>query len=337
MAVAGSAAPAGNGALKWLATKLSLVQIFARLGRRVNILVVVVPPLGLVGAMVLLWDGLFHWTDLALLAAMYTATTLGITVGFHRLLTHRSFETRPKIRYTLAVFGSMAVENPVIIWVADHRQHHAFADEEGDPHSPHTHTGSGLRSTLRGLWHAHVGWLLDHRRKSDPIRYAPDLLMDRPMREISRLFLPLVFAGLLIPFGLGVVLTGTIVGGLTGVLWGGLVRILLQHHMTFSVNSIGHFHGRRPFATRDRSTNVAWLAVPSLGDSWHNNHHAFPTAARHGLGRWQLDLSWLFVRALERFGLAWNVHGGTASARGEQPARERPKAGAERNITRVVK
>lgn len=307
--MAGAVAPACKAVLKGIATKLSLTHVFARLGRRVNVLVVAIPPLGLMVAMVLLWNGIFRWTDLLLLVAMYTTTTLGITVGFHRLLTHRAFETRPAVRLVLAVLGSMAVENPVIIWVADHRQHHAFADEEGDPHSPHTHVGSGWAATLRGLFHAHVGWLLDHARRSDPIRYAPDLLVERSMREISRLFLPLVFAGILIPFGLGVALTGTIAGGLTGALWGGLVRILLQHHTTFSVNSIGHFHGRRPFATRDRSTNVAWLAIPSLGDSWHNNHHAFPTRARHGIERWQLDLSWICVLALQRLGLAWNVQG----------------------------
>jgi stearoyl-CoA desaturase (delta-9 desaturase) len=282
----------------------SVAQLFAGLGRNVNVLVVVIPPLGVLAAMVLLWDGLFHWSDLILLVVMYTLTTLGITAGFHRLLTHRAYETGPKVRYTLAVLGSMAVENPVIIWVADHRQHHAFADDEGDPHSPHTEGG-----TLRGLWHAHVGWLLDTKRESNPIRYTPDLLKERPMREISRLFLPLVFLGLLIPFGLGFALTGTLAGAATGLLWGGLVRIFLQHHMTFSVNSIGHFHGKRPFQIRDKSTNVFWLAVPSLGDSWHHNHHAFPTAARHGFNRWQLDPSWWFVRGLEKLGLAWNVKG----------------------------
>jgi stearoyl-CoA desaturase (delta-9 desaturase) len=285
-------------------------RLFAGLGRRVNLLVVIIPPLGVVLAMVLLWNDGAGWSDVAILLLMYTATTLGITAGFHRLLTHRSFETSPAMRNALAVLGSMAVENPVIIWVADHRQHHAFADEEGDPHSPHTHGGSGLRGTLRGLWHAHVGWLLSAERKSNPIRYAPDLLKEPAMREISRLFLPLVFVGLLIPFGLGVAVTGTLSGGLTGMLWGGLVRIFLQHHMTFSVNSIGHFHGKRLFDIPDKSTNVFWLSVPSFGDSWHHNHHAFPTSARHGFTARQVDMSWWFIRALERLGLAWNVKAG---------------------------
>jgi stearoyl-CoA desaturase (Delta-9 desaturase) len=294
----------------WCRLKLAAARLFAGLGRRVNFLVVVIPPIAVVLAMALLWNDGAGWSDVAILVIMYTTTTLGITAGFHRLLTHRSFETRPAVRNALAVLGSMAVENPVIIWVADHRQHHAFADEDGDPHSPHTHGGTGLRGTLRGLWHAHVGWLLDTDRRSNPIRYTPDLLKDPAMREISRLFLPIVFVGLLIPFGLGVALTGTASGGLTGMLWGGFVRIFLQHHMTFAVNSIGHFHGKRPFDTPDKSTNVFWLSVPSLGDSWHQNHHAFPTSARHGLTPLQIDMSWWLIRGLERLGLAWNVKAG---------------------------
>jgi stearoyl-CoA desaturase (delta-9 desaturase) len=279
---------------------------FRGLPRAVNVVVVVVPFLAFVASVVLLWNDLVGWSDIAILVFMYTTTTLGITVGFHRLLTHRAFETYPWVRNTFAVLGSMAVENPVIIWVADHRQHHVFTDEEGDPHSPHLH-GEGLRGALAGAWHAHIGWLLDFERRSDPLRYARDLVRDPAMRRISVNFIPLVGLGLALPFLLGLVLTWSLAGALTGMLWGGFVRIFLQHHMTFSVNSIGHMFGKRRFATRDRSTNVFWLAIPSLGDSWHHNHHAFPTAARHGLRRHEIDLSWLVVRALERLGLAWNV------------------------------
>jgi stearoyl-CoA desaturase (Delta-9 desaturase) len=284
------------------------------LPRDVNIAVVVLPLLGVLAAIVLLWNQAVGWSDIVILVFMYTLTTLGITAGFHRLLTHRAFKTYPAVRYAFAVLGSMAVENPVIIWVADHRQHHTFADAEGDPHSPHVHDGEGVRGVLRGLWHAHIGWLLDYGRKSDPIRYAPDLLRDRTMRRISTLFVPLVLLGLVVPFLLGLGLTQSLAGGLTAVLWGGLVRIFLQHHMTFSVNSIGHYFGRRRWETDDKSTNVAWLAVPSLGDSWHHNHHAFPTSARHGLRWWELDLSWMTILALRRVGLAWDVKVATPTA-----------------------
>lgn len=284
------------------------------LPRDVNIAVVVLPLLGLLVAIVLLWNRAVGWSDIAVLIFMYTLTTLGITAGFHRLLTHRAFKTYPSVRYTFAVLGSMAVENPVIIWVADHRQHHTFADVEGDPHSPHTHDGEGVLGVLRGLWHAHIGWLLDYGRKSDPIRYAPDLLRDHGMRRISTMFIPLVLLGLLIPFLLGLGLTQSVFGGLTAILWGGFVRIFLQHHMTFSVNSIGHYFGRRRWQTDDKSTNVAWLALPSLGDSWHHNHHAFPTSARHGLRWWELDLSWLTILALKNVGLAWDVKVATPAA-----------------------
>jgi stearoyl-CoA desaturase (Delta-9 desaturase) len=279
---------------------------FRGVPRAVNVVVVVVPLVAFAAAMVLLWNRLVSWSDVAILVVMYTTTTLGITVGFHRLLTHRSFETYPWIRYLFAILGSMAVENPVIIWVTDHRKHHTFADEEGDPHSPHGH-GGGVRGTLRGLWHAHIGWLLDSSRRAEPFRYARDLMRDPVMRRISVDFIPLVGLGLLVPFVLGLALTQSIKGALTGLLWGGFVRIFLQHHMTFSVNSIGHAFGRRRFVTTDESRNVAWLAIPSLGDSWHHNHHAFPQSARHGL-RWaEVDLSWLLIRALETVGLAWNV------------------------------
>lgn len=282
-------------------------RLFVGLPRQVNIIVAVAPFAGCVATVVVLWNRAVNWSDIAILAGMYTVTTLGITVGFHRLLTHRAFQTTRGIRNGLAVLGSFAVENPVIIWVADHRQHHAFPDQDGDPHSPHLHDGSGVIGAFRGLWHAHMGWWIDTRRVSNPTRYAPDLLRDPAMRRISALFVPLVLLGLLIPFGIGILVTGTLWGGLEGLLWGGFVRIFLQHHVTFAINSICHFVGRRPFDTADMSTNVAWLALPSFGESWHNNHHAFPTSVRQGLRSWQIDISWLVIGALERLGLAWDV------------------------------
>lgn len=278
----------------------------SRLQRNVTLAAVVIPFIAFVAAVVLLWNRLVHWSDLAILAVMYAATGLGVTVGYHRLLTHRAFQTKPWLRYTFAVLGSMAVQGSPLDWVADHRKHHAFSDKEGDPHSPHGH-GPGLRGALRGLFWAHMGWLFETQGMATKRKYAPDLLEDRGMVLISKLFLPIVALGLVIPFGLGFLLTGTLTGALTGLLWGGPVRIFFTHHITWSVNSICHFYGRRRFETDDQSTNVFWLAIPSLGEAWHHNHHAFPRSAAHGLKRWEVDISAMVIWLLERVGLARNV------------------------------
>jgi stearoyl-CoA desaturase (delta-9 desaturase) len=201
----------------------------------------------------------------------------------------------------------MAVEGPVIDWVATHRKHHRFSDHPGDPHSPHLDPAVGWRGTLRGLGHAHIGWVFRGKDRANPARYAKDLLADRDLRFISRTFPLWVLAGLALPFGLGVALTGTIAGGLGGLLWGGAARVMLLHHATFSINSLCHVFGRRPFATGDESRNLAWLAPIAFGEAWHNNHHAFPSSARHGLGRWQLDPSAGLISGLERCHLAWDV------------------------------
>ena len=201
----------------------------------------------------------------------------------------------------------MAVEGPVIEWVATHRKHHRFSDSVGDPHSPHLDHAPGWRGALRGLAHAHVGWIFRGKDQANPARYAKDLLADGDMRFISRTFPLWVVVGLAVPFGLGVALTGSIVGGLTGLLWGGAVRIFLLHHVTFSINSLCHYFGRRPFATGDQSRNLAWLAPLAFGEAWHNNHHAFPTSAWHGLRRWQLDPGGWLIGGLERCRLAWDV------------------------------
>ncbi len=277
------------------------------LDRIANGLVTVVP-LGLLGLAVwLAWGGVLHWQDLVVLAVTYTLTGAGITVGYHRLFTHRSFKTVAPLRALFGMLGSAAVEGPLIEWVSTHRSHHRFSDRPGDPHSPHVGSGAGWRGALRGLFHAHLGWLFYGIDRADPQRYAKDLLADPLMRAIDRTFALWVLVGLAFSFGLGVALTGSVAGGLTGLLWGGGVRILLLHHATFSINSLCHFFGRRPFSTGDESRNLAWLALPSLGEAWHNNHHAFPTAAHHGLKRWQIDPSGWLISALERTGLAWAV------------------------------
>jgi stearoyl-CoA desaturase (delta-9 desaturase) len=278
----------------------------SKLERYANLTAVLVPFAAFAAAVVLLWNRAVGWTDLAILAVMYLVTATGVTVGYHRMLTHRAFDAPRPVRYTFAVLGSMAVQGPVLDWVADHRKHHAFTDEDGDPHSPHGH-GGGFGGAMRGLLYAHMGWLLETQGTATKRRYARDLLADPGMRAISRAFPLLILAGLAIPFGLGFLLTGTLAGALTGLLWGGAVRIFLVHHVTWSINSVCHFFGTRRYETDDMSTNVFWLALPSLGESWHHNHHAFPRSARHGLRWWELDLSAAVIAGLEKLGLARNV------------------------------
>jgi stearoyl-CoA desaturase (delta-9 desaturase) len=260
------------------------------------------PLAGLVVAIVLLWDRFIGPTELSLLFAFYVLTFIGISVGFHRLFTHRAFETSRPVRYVLAALGSLAVEGSVIKWVADHRQHHTFADDEGDPHSPHGDAGA-----LKGLWHAHMGWLFSTAGRADRQRYAPDLMADPGLRLMDRAEALMLLASLALPFGLGYALTGTLRGALLGLLWGGLVRIFICHHVTFSINSICHYFGRRRFETDEHSGNVFWLSIASFGESWHHNHHAFPTSAFHGLRRREIDIGGLVIRAMERLGLVWNV------------------------------
>ncbi len=269
--------------------------------------VTVLPFLGLGLVCWQLWERALHWHDVVVFLIVYAATGLGITVGFHRLLTHRSFKTKRWLRATFAALGSAAVEGPVISWVSDHRKHHVYADREGDPHSPHVDHGVGWRGALRGLLHAHVGWLFIHTQRGAKERFAPDLIDDPAIRFVDRTFVLWVALGLLVPFGLGFALGGSWLTGLTGLLWGGLVRMLVLHHVTFSINSLCHFFGRRRFDTDDHSRNLLWLAPLSFGESWHNNHHAFPTSARHGLRPWELDLSAILIRGLESAGLAWDV------------------------------
>jgi stearoyl-CoA desaturase (delta-9 desaturase) len=279
----------------------------SRTEKLANLGAVVLPFLATVAAIALLWNSMVSGTDLIIAAVMYLLTAVGITVGFHRLLTHRSFQTSKPLEYAFAVLGSMAVQGPVISWVADHRKHHAHTDEEGDPHSPHVGHAQGVRGVLAGLWHAHTGWLMSTQGRADWKRYAADLYEDQGMRAISRRFVPLVVVSLALPALAGFLISGTLAGAATGLLWGGLVRIFFVHHVTWSVNSVCHFIGTRRFSTEDRSTNVFWLALPSLGESWHHNHHAFPRSAVHGLRKWEVDPSALIIKALERFGLAWNV------------------------------
>ncbi|QMU73976.1 acyl-CoA desaturase [Streptacidiphilus sp. P02-A3a] len=271
-------------------------------------LIVAFPLLALALAAWVLWGSLIGPTDVVLALALYTVTGLGVTVGFHRCLTHGSFTPTPALKVVLAVAGSMSFQGDVIGWVAIHRRHHAFTDRPGDPHSPFRY-GTTLRGELKGLAHAHVGWLFT--TDSTPAdRYAPDLVADRSMRTVSAVFPVLCLLSLALPFGLGWAVTGTVHGALTALLWAGLVRVALLQHVTWSVNSLCHMIGERPFRTRrhDRATNLWPLALLSFGESWHNLHHAEPNCARHGVDRWQLDPSAGVISLLERAGWARDVH-----------------------------
>jgi len=281
----------------------------SRLHRNVNIAAVVLPFIAVIVAIIVLWGWGVTWVDLALMAFMYVITGFGITVGYHRMLTHRAFQTSKPVEYTFAILGSMAIQGHPIEWVADHRKHHAHTDTEGDPHSPHAgFAGGGIKNALRGLWHAHVGWLFVNEGRAGARKYAPDLLEDPGMRRICRMFPLFVLASLAIPAILGGLITWSWWGALTGLLWGGFVRIFFLHHVTWSVNSICHFLGTRPFEIDDHSGNVFWLAIPSFGEAWHHNHHAFPRSAVHGLrSRRQIDISAGLIWLMERMGLVWNV------------------------------
>ncbi|HWL66691.1 MAG TPA: acyl-CoA desaturase [Actinomycetota bacterium] len=278
----------------------------ARFQRRLVLVVTVLPFLGFLAAAWTLWGTGLSVLDASIFLVGYCLTGLGVTVGFHRLFTHKSFEAKPALSAALAIAGSMAIQGPVIRWVSDHRRHHAFADQPGDPHSPHLDEGPGVKGVVKGLWHAHVGWFFDDEQTSAR-RWAPDLVKDPVMRRIDTLF-PL---WALISFGappvVGFLLTGTLQGAVTAFLWGSLARIFFLHHVTWSVNSICHFYGNRPFKTTDFSTNNWVLAIVSFGESWHNNHHAFPTSAVHGIGKGQVDLSAGLIRLLQKLSLVRDV------------------------------
>ena len=275
--------------------------------RIITAIVTIVPFLALGVAAWFAWQGILHASDLIVFAILYVLTAGGVTVGFHRLFTHRSFKTTRPLRALFAILGSAAIEGPIISWVADHRKHHAFSDRPGDPHSPHVDHGVGWLGALRGLVHAHLGWIFIHTERGAKDRYAPDLQKDAVVRFVDRTFLVWAVAGFALAFGLGVAIGGTVIAGLTALLWGGAVRMFFVHHVTYSINSLCHFFGKQQFETPDESRNLAWLAPLTFGEAWHNNHHAFPTSAVHGLGRWQVDPSALVITGLEKLGLAWDV------------------------------
>ncbi len=265
---------------------------------------VTLPMLGVVAAAYLSWGWGFGWVDLGLLVGMYLASMIGITVGFHRLFTHRSFHAVRPLQFLLGVFGSMAFQGPLIDWVGRHRVHHQFSDCNGDPHSPHLH-GTSFWGALRGFWHAHIGWAFSPMAEGME-RYAGDLRRSPMIVAVSNLFPLWAVLGLILPAAIGFAFGGWF-GALTGFVWGGLVRVFLGHHVTWSVNSVCHIWGRRPYQSNDESRNNLVVGVLALGEGWHNNHHAFPSSARHGLRWWQIDISYYIIRLLVLCRLAWKV------------------------------
>ena len=288
--------------------------------RLVDLTTVIVPFFVLIAAIIQFWNHGINWMGVGLILAMYLITGFGITIGFHRLFTHRAFETPRWVRLTLAVIGSMCVQGPLIWWVAVHRQHHHHSDTEEDPHSPHT-SGAGFLGMVRGAWHAHLGWLFV---KDSPklASYVPDLLKDRALVFINDYYPLWVTLSLLIPAAAGGLLARTWGGAIMGLVWGGIIRVFMVHHITWSVNSVCHIWGTQPFDSHDQSRNNWIVGVFALGEGWHNNHHAFPTSARHGLGTSQPDVSYLLIRTMERLGLATRVR---------QPSPEAIAAKLEKN------
>ena len=268
---------------------------------------VVIPFLALIAAVPVAWGGWLSWTDVAISTIFYLVSGLGITVGFHRYLTHGSFKATRWMRIVLTVAGSLAVEGSPIQWVADHRRHHAYSDLEGDPHSP-WRFGTGFWALTKGLFYAHVGWLF-HRELSNQARFAPDLLADKDVRRVDKLFPVITLTTLLLPTAAGGIITWSWQGALSAFFWAGLVRICLLHHTTWAINSVCHVYGERPFEMRDgdRASNFWPLALLSFGESWHNLHHADPTCARHGVLRGQIDISARVIWVFERFGWVRDV------------------------------
>jgi stearoyl-CoA desaturase (Delta-9 desaturase) len=298
-----------------------LTEAQLRTQRRITLILTVLPLIGVSLAIWRLWGTSLTGLDLTLFLSLYALTGIGITVGFHRYFTHRSFRAVRPVRIALAVLGSMAVQGSVRDWCATHRRHHAYADQYGDPHSPHLAQAAGLKGVLLGLWHAHSGWLFDDEA-SDPDEWVPDLQADRAIVRISNAFPILTVLTFVFPAIIGFAVTRTFGGAVSAFLWGGLVRVFLLHHVTWSINSICHFYGAEAYKARDESKNVWALSPFSFGESWHNNHHAFPWSARLGLHPLQVDMGWYVIRGLAATRLIRDVKVPTADqlAKKELPA-----------------
>ena len=267
---------------------------------------VVIPFAALLGAVPLAWGRGLSWRDAVIASTMYVITGHGVTVGFHRYFTHHAFKAPGWLRATFAVCGMMAVQGSVIDWVAAHRRHHRFSDRAGDPHSPWRY-GRSLTALSKGFAYAHLGWLFDRDQTTSPQKYCPDLYRDRAIRRLSDAFPAWVALSMLGPPLVGGLWSWSWQGALTAFFWGSLVRVAVLHHVTFAINSVCHISGRAPFDSKDESRNVWWLALPSMGESWHNFHHCEPFSARHGVGPFEIDTSAAVIRILELLHLARDV------------------------------
>lgn len=274
--------------------------------RRLTFLITLLPFVGAAVGIPLLWNRGVRGLDITLFLALYVITGMGVTVGFHRMLTHRSFDTVKPLKVFLAICGSLAVQGSVVSWVADHRRHHAYTDKPGDPHSPHLEEAEGVKGVLKGLWHAHTGWFFNPE-KTNVEKFAPDLLRDKAIVKVSKCFPLFAVMSFTLPALIGLLVTRSWIGAVTAFVWGGLARIFFLHHVTWSINSICHFYGKRPFRSSDLSTNNWVMALLSFGEGWHNSHHAFPTSYKHGLERLQFDPSAWFINGLRKMGLAYNI------------------------------
>lgn len=310
----------------WEAPRATVRPGTSRTSKVVTLVAVVVPAAGVAAAAGALWDVAFHLDDLLLAAAMYVLCAFGTTIGFHRYFSHRAFEARPALKALLAVLGCMTMQGPLTQWVTDHRKHHALSDRDGDPHSPHAGRPEGAAGALRGFVHAHVGWMFRNLGMEQGRLWGHDLYEDRLVRAIDRLYVLWVAASLAIPAAAGYALGGR-ERAVEGLLWGGLVRIFLYQHATFSVNSVCHMFGRRDYRSRDESRNNWLVSLLVFGEGWHNNHHAVPASARHGLERFELDPSWWVIRGLERLGLVWDVRVPDARARARKRLAPAPPGG----------
>ena len=268
-------------------------------------LFVTLPLLAVLAAIPLAWGWGLGWHDIVIAAAFYVVTGYGVTMGFHRHFTHSSFKANRPLRAAMAMAGNMAIEGPVLVWVADHRRHHKYSDQEGDPHSP-WRFGNDWKALTKGLLYAHIGWLFNPNRTSQE-KFCPDLLADKTIRRISSTFPLWVLVSLLAPALIGGLWSMSLAGALTAFFWASLVRICLLHHVTWSINSVCHTFGNEDFDVRDKSRNVAWLAIPSFGESWHNLHHSDPTCARHGALKGQIDITARAIWVAEKLGWAWDV------------------------------
>jgi stearoyl-CoA desaturase (Delta-9 desaturase) len=297
------------------AQNLSQVRVTSdylrKIYRRLSLATIAIPLMGTVLAISLLWYDPIQPVQIVLLIVMYALTILGIEVGYHRHFSHRAFQATTTVRVALAIIGSMAAQGGVLFWVAHHRCHHQYTDRPNDPHSPHLH-GNGIGGRVKGFWHAHGGWVLEGEIPNT-VLFAKELLRDRAISKVNQLQHIWVLLGLAIPAVLGGIFTQSWLGVLQGFLWGGLVRIFIGQQVMNCTNSICHIYGGHPYDSGDRSTNNIWLAILSMGQSWHNNHHAFPSSAIAGLHWWQIDPGTWLVRVLEALGLVWNVKAPTVN------------------------